>query len=83
MKTIDIEFYDIQKTGNGYVAEYVLNGEDKTPFIKTTELIDFIIEMELNWLYVDAPDDLTEVDAYSYLEDNYDDVVKQFVTQGL
>lgn len=86
MKTLDIEFYDIQKTQGGYVAEYSLNGEDKTPFIKDIELIDFIEENELNVIEsLDNDGDYSEytLNASTYLADNYYSVVKQFITQGL
>lgn len=79
MKTTEIEIWDVSKIGNAYAVEYEFEGNDCLLTLTIPTLIQFIEDMELNFLYINAPDELTEVDALSYLEDNYFEVVKQYL----
>jgi len=87
MKT-EIEIFEVvKKNSTVYNAIYAIYDGDNianiTQNIKLTTLLEHVIDNEMNWLYITAPDVLSEVDALSYLEDNLTDVVLDYLTTNL
>lgn len=88
MKTKEIEIYDIIKTQKGYEAEYSTDTASCTLEIDIDTLITYIMDNELNVVEfinyakfsMDCDGlDQTSTDPYEYLEENYFEVVYQYL----
>jgi hypothetical protein len=78
-----VEIYDIVKEKNNYKVDYSVNDEEKNIVIRNKELLVFVLDNNLNSLQsynkekTDVEDDT--VDAQVYLDENYKEVIKQFI----
>ena len=77
-----VEIFDITKSGNGYVAEYEVEGCEITQTITRSELLEYIASRDLNYVevFVHGGDvDGTFLDPETYLDENYYEVVKAYL----
>lgn len=80
---MEIEFYDIRLCGSVADAQYFITDENGNTAnvqqqISREQLLKFIEKEALNYMRV-AADELEELDAETYLEENYYEIIKQYV----
>lgn len=79
MKTLEIEIHQTRAEGRRVYVDYAIYEADGlanvTQEFKMFDLIEFVKSEGLNLAYLNAPDELTELDPATYLFENLDEVV--------
>lgn len=82
-----MELYSVTNTANGLLVSYaIFEGNsvcNVSQVLEVKNVLDFVIEEELNWVYIIAPDVISELDPATYLSDNLREVTKLYLEYQL
>lgn len=83
MQLIEIELHEATIIDGIVHIAYTIGDTDVRSMVFAGTMVEYVVENELNWQYIIAPDVLTELDANTYLTENLNDVVKMYLIENL